>query len=231
MPSLDDIEDELDAWLEAEVPVEPGHDDQPLEERPVAPANDSELAEKLLYKMGRLEKEGQALLGLAAARKRQIDAFVEDRMMGIERERERVARSLEGFARNEHRLHPKGGKTIKLPSGQLKLAKSGRGRILIEDEHVLAAWLDANAPDLVTYRPVASKEALHDEKLVTRHAAPTRQEGGELVNCWRLMTHVEADPLSGRAAGDVTIPGVFYVEPANDRFSILLPTEKGTTDE
>ena len=39
---------------------------------------------------------------------------------GVEREQARIDRSLEAFARDEHRRHPKRPKTMKLPNGTLK---------------------------------------------------------------------------------------------------------------
>jgi hypothetical protein len=227
MAQLDPLlEDDLDEYLGAvDIPgVDPSDPDgAPLEA--VRAAVDDTMADRILYKVARLADDEAAARSLAAKRRADIDAWEADRCSGIQRERERAERSLELFARDWLRRNPGARrKSISLPSGTLKLAK-GRGKIVVDDEHLFTAWCEEHKRfDLLRYEPKPKKAELASEEAIKRHQGVQRNaDDGTLVQTYRLMTDVITgvnDEDGELLVETVSIPGVVYTEPVQDKFSI-----------
>lgn len=228
MATEDDLERELDDFLAIDVPLaEPSDDDLPGAGPPVVGAPTEDVADKLLYKTRRLSEEAADVRALATRRRAEIDAWEADRLFGIDRETSRIRESLELFMRSWHRSHPR-SKTLSLPNGKLTLRGSGRGKIIVTEEWKLVEWAEQNGrKDLLRYKPAPAKSVLADEALVTRHLAVQDEVGtGELLQTWRLMV----DVVGPEGTESVSIPGVVYAEPIEDRFGVKLP-EDGTDQE
>jgi hypothetical protein len=231
MPDDELIEADLDEYLAIEVPVEHPDPEDPDHEV-VLPAEDADMADRLLYKRRRLRAEAIKIMELATRRREDITRWERDRTGGIEREEERIGTSLEAFHRAWLRANPR-TKTLKLPNGALALRKPGRGKILVTDEQAFIAWCKANGrEDLLRYEPHIRKAELADEEKITRHEGVQvndPERGGELVQTWRLMakTAPRANLETGEfKAETVSVPGVVYAEPVQERFSITLTTEE-----
>jgi phage host-nuclease inhibitor protein Gam len=275
----DDLDRDLDAWLEVEVPTSSaGTDDEG--ETIVAPEDD-ELAGKLLFKVGRLGEDIVKVGRTAERRFAEITAWQDDRVAGARREIERATRSLEAFTRRWRRAHPTAkSKTIDMWSGKLSL-REAPGGLTVTDKGAFIAWASRVRPDLLRYVPEPAAAKLKDGFLVRRHPAPQETVDGELRDVWRLLAAVTIDPspvcprcdAAGIEAkkeeniplypeklpptepdGDpvvtalgylcgtcghrwdaetelVTIPGVTFTKPAQDRFEVKPTTKKETRDD
>ena len=222
LPDEPTLEASLDEWLSAEVPVEPLPPDAPEGTEPeVAAPEDADLADRLLYRWSRLADEERKVRQMADARRARIEAWEADMTSGIERDRARVERSLEKFIREFVRKNPRRGKSMKLPNGTLKLTAPGRGKIVVEDEHGFVAWAKEHRPDLLVPQWVPAKALLHDEDGIPRHPGVQRNDErtGRLVQTYRLMAEIDGT----EGIEQVSIPGVVYTDPVQDKFTIIDP--------
>jgi hypothetical protein len=218
------VESDLDEWLDIAVPLaedEPDEDGQPS----ITAPPDEELADKLLYKTRRLHEEQATFERIAANRKAEIDAWLEDRTRGTRNEVARIRQSLDLFMWRWHRANPRKGKTLKLPNGHLKLVKR-RPKMVYEDPYAAAAFLESHdRKDLLTYTPELAKTAIGQEGAHHKgvQATQTDSKGNPyLAQTFRIA--VEAvNPETGEKAL-TTIPGIIWTEPVpedEDNFTFL----------
>ena len=192
MATADEIERELDEWIDIAIPTESppeGGWADPAAAPVVAPSDEVQ-TERILYKVKKLTEELAEIREAAQARRALIDSFEADRSAGPIREIARARSSLEAYARRYVRDHPRRPKTIDLAYGWLKVAKSGRGRIVVQDEYQFIEWAKANRPDLLRWEPAVKKADLANEDIATRHEGPQIDDPDKdrtgLVQSYRL---------------------------------------------
>ena len=225
----DSLEDDLDAYLDIEVPTEPDPDDP--DHDVVLPAANQELADKLLYKARRLDQELADIRALADKRRADIDRWEADRSHGIHRERARIDQSLEGFMRAWHRANPR-TKSLNLPNGKVALRAPGRGKMIVKDELAFIAWAKDHDPALLRFEPKVAKAELANEEVITRRPGVVEDDPanpGRLLQTYRLMAPVptgEVDAEGNTLTEQVSVPGVVYAVPIDDSFSVTLTTDE-----
>lgn len=214
----DDLRADLDAYLDIDIPT--ASDDDGVET--VAPAADADMANRLLYKVRRLDEEAAAIDALYDAEVARLDAWKADRLHGVQYDRARAVRSLDGFMRAWHAANPR-TKTANLPNGKLTL-RPVPGKVEVTDGPAFVAWAKANhREDLIRYVPEPAKAVLSDEDVVVRHTGPqiTDPKTGELLQTYRFLVPVatgEVDEDGNPVVESVSAPGVAFVKPAHDRF-------------
>lgn len=120
------LRDDFDAFMAGD---DYGYDDDPDVELP--PPEGAAQANGLLRSIRRLERDAAEIVALYANEVERARRFRDDRLAGIEREIDRRARLLEGFARAH--LRGRRTKTQQLPTGTLSL-RAGRAKVHVIDE-------------------------------------------------------------------------------------------------
>ena len=233
MSDDDDLRADLDAWLDIPIPTGPDPDDPDAEV--VLPAADDDLANRILYKLRRLDGEAARIEALYAAERARLDSWKADRMAGVDRDRSAARRSLDGFMRAWHHLNPR-TKSLSLPNGKLQL-RDVKGKVEITDPVAFVSWCETNGrTDLLRYVPEPVKSALGDEELVVRHTGPQVNDpkSGELLQTYRLLVPVATGEVGDDGQPVVeqaSVAGARFVKPAQDRFRVTLADDDQPRDE
>lgn len=236
---VDDAEPE-DDWLGAVVPTAmlPADDPETTEDvvETVIAAPDQDYADRLMWRARRLEAERDGVEAFFTQRVTEIKDWRERRLRAIGHEAERIRQSLELFARRALADHPK-RKSIPLPNGTLKLTAPGKGRVEVTHPADLTDFCEAHGlTHLLRYKPEANKTAIAElESLVPRPQAIVEGPDGqpEAWKTWAYLVTVRAEDEEGADAGEeiVTLPGVRYMERAEDRFAVKLAGDEPGDEE
>jgi hypothetical protein len=126
------------------------------------------------------------------------------------------------------RDHPRSGKTLKLPNGELSL-RARKGRLVYADESKVIAWALNNCPDLIRHEPKLAKSKINElaaemanDGDATDPPEPANLHRGtvQTVNDSRGRPYLAQTYMllatvgEGDDAERVTIPGVFWAAPA-----------------
>lgn len=114
MTALEQLDADLDAYILGDIEFDP--DAEPID------LGDVDAADRALRRVARIEHDMSRLEKLAAARKAQIDEWLNETVAPLEREREWFARAVEGWARAH--LADQKAQTVRLPSGRVALRRT-----------------------------------------------------------------------------------------------------------
>lgn len=101
---------------------------------------DDAAAEWAMAQLAACEAERAALRAQAIGWQEQISAWLADAERGAVNRAAFFAQALEGYARRRHDADPK-LRTVRLPSGQLKITVPQAGTVEVTDERALMMWL------------------------------------------------------------------------------------------
>jgi hypothetical protein len=184
------LETDLDDWLIGL--SDPGDDDT------LGPGTpDAEVADRLLARIGRLDRKAAEVDSVVKARRAAVEAWAAERLEVINGERERMGALLEGWARQVH--DATGQVTWKLPAGQVTL-RPGQPRLIFltdDTDAVAGALIDTGHEEFVQIETVRKvpKAAIKAAAVPGDDAAvPLPPEEG-----WRYVqaTVEEPDPETG----------------------------------
>lgn len=197
--------DDLDAYVAG--------DDQVPEDGPPPPPDNADEANQILRRVGRLEREAESIEKLAQSELDRIEAWRDDRILGVERALAFQVSTLEGWMRAQNTSDPK-RKTINLPNGQLRV-RPKRVTIYVHD----AATAIAAHPEWDSTKPTFDRQT----------AGPLLREGPALGDGeWSgetpptgfhyciATTIPDVDKTTGEVIPGVMVPGIYLVVPNED---------------
>lgn len=211
---------DLDAFA-AETPELPDDDTAPEEVVLPGSLDDCrDLANKLLRKHHRLQRDADNIRAVARAEHERIAQWTDDRMHGVERETERVESLLDRLMRAYNTATH--GKTLKLPNGELRL-RAARERLVVDDEREFVEWAKANAEPYIEAVYRVHKRAINEAA-----KAPDA----------KLARELSAEPLPGlkrwrlydTSTGE-TLPGVVVETDEQPTFSLSSARTGGVDGE
>lgn len=206
--------DDSMADLDAEVGLDPT-DDVPTE----IPPGDLDLANRILRRYRRLERDAEGIANLCAVEVRRITAWRDRRTAGIQREMERLEGLLGEFMRAVKARSYGKVKSLQLPNGTLKLqAPSSRPRVEVVEPGAFRVWAHQNAPDLLLppKPPEADRSALAKiSQLVPTEDSP--RPDGTIA----YVPYVDGEQ----------VPGVLLLRDTVDRFRVSPPADEPEGEE
>lgn len=201
-----DVLNDLDAYLAGESDYEQIEvDDEPLV------IVDEQQVQSMLRRRRRLVDERERVRRVARGEVERIEAYVADRVHGIERALLWIERGLEGWTRRMNESDRK-RKSWAMPSGTLKLRAPGTHATVIDDRAAFVVW---------------ASDSSHVERAALLRTADPEPDKSTIKSTLTLGPSLGVnDGIESFAAVDAdgaVVPGVSFTKPALDAFTVTHP--------
>ena len=142
---------------------------EPDWDEPCPVPDNADDANRLLWRLARIERKESEMLEVVTAQRARLDAFEAGASAAYQRQRKYITDTLAAYHRAVLSRSPR-SKTIELPNGTLR-ARAQQPAWDFPDEDAFKAWAEVNAPELLRQpepRPVEVDRAAVKKALATQ---------------------------------------------------------------